>query len=144
MKQTKSIKPVSEKDVKREWHLIDMSNQTLGRVVTKIATLLQGKHKVNYVPSLDMGDNVVIINAQKVTLTGKKSEAKTYSYYSGYPGGLREVPFKRMLADNPKEVVRHAVAGMLPKNKLRDRRLTRLHIYPDVQHPHGDKFESKA
>jgi large subunit ribosomal protein L13 len=138
---TKSTKSISEKELKPEWHLINMEGKILGRTTPKIAILLMGKHKTNYVSYLDSGDSVVVINAQKVVLTGKKSLSKIYSYYSGYPSGLRKVSFEKMIEKNPTEVVRRAVSGMLPKNKLRDRRLARLFIYADDKHPYEEKFK---
>jgi large subunit ribosomal protein L13 len=137
---TKSTRPVSEKEISREWHLIDVSGKHLGREIPRIAELLQGKHKVSYVPYLDLGDNVVVINAEKVKLTGNKENEKEYSYYSGYPGGQKVVSYKQMKAVKPTELVRHAVLGMLPKNKLRDRRLTRLFIFAGEVHPYANKF----
>lgn len=138
---THSTKPVSEKDIKRNWHLIDVSDKVLGRITPEIARFLQGKHKRDYVAYLDMGDYVVVINAIKVKLTGKKVEAKEYTRFSGYPGGLKRISFKTMLKDKPAEIIKHAVSGMLPKNKLRERRLTRLFIFADNKHPYADKFK---
>jgi len=140
---TQSTKSVKEKDIKREWHLIDLKDKILGRAIPEISKFLQGKHKINYVPYLDMGDYVVVINAKKVVLTGKKASTKVYSYYSGYPGGLRQITFNNQIEKNPKEVIRHAVSGMLPKNKLRQKRLARLHIFPDENNQYKDKFPMK-
>ena len=143
MTQThRSTKPISSKQVERNWHVIDLKDQILGRLANDIAKLLQGKHKVDYVPYMDMGDFVVVINAKEVAVTGKKAEDKTYTYYSGYPGGLRRVPFKTLLEQKPEEIIRHAILGKLPKNKLRDRRMTRLYVYPGENHPHADKIKS--
>jgi large subunit ribosomal protein L13 len=141
MKVKQSTKPISEKTVSRNWHLVNLENQILGRMSNEIATLLQGKHKAGYAPYADVGDYVVVINAKKVKVSGKKADTKVYSYYSGYPGGLRTIGFKNQLEKNPTEVIRHAVSGMLPKNKLRDVRLTRLYIYAAETHPHGDKLK---
>ncbi len=138
----KTTKPVSSKQISRKWHIIDCEGQILGRLTNQVATLLQGKHKANYVPYLDMGDNVVIINAKKIGITGKKADDKVYQYYSGYPGGQKEVSYATMMERRPEEIIRHAVSGMLPKNKLRDRRLARLYIYPDEKHPHAQKAEA--
>ncbi len=140
---TQSTKSIKEKDIKREWHLIDLSGKILGRSVSEISKFLQGKHKVNYVPYLDMGDYVVVINVKKVSLTGKKTSDKVYSYFSGYPGGLRQVHFSDLMEKNPVEIVRHAVSGMLPKNKMRQKRLARLYIFPDGKNPYQDKFPMK-
>lgn len=138
--QTKSTRSVSSKEISRSWHLVDLNGKTLGREIPRISELLQGKHKVNYVPYLDNGDFVVVINAKDIQITGKKASQKEYKYYSGFPGGQRVVPFKEMMQKNPKEVIRHAVTGMLPKTKLRDTRLSRLYIYEGAEHPYSDKF----
>jgi large subunit ribosomal protein L13 len=139
---TKQTKPVKEKEIVRNWHLIDVSGQVLGRVAGKISRLLQGKHKVNYVPYLDSGDYIVVINAKKIKVTGKKEKNKVYTRYSGYPGGLKTISYEKMLKQKPEDIIRHAVSGMLPKNKLRDRRLARLFIFPDKDHKFNDKFSS--
>ncbi len=136
----KTTRPISNKEISRNWHLIDVSKKHLGREIPDIAKFLQGKHKVSYTQNLDMGDYVVVINAKKVQLSGKKESQKEYSYYSGYPSGMRSVPFKEMMKKNAKEVIRHAVSGMLPKNKMRDPRLARLYIFEGAEHPYGDKF----
>lgn len=135
---TKSTKSVSNKDIKRNWHLIDVSGKVLGRIATEIVRVLQGKNKTDFVPYLDVGDNVVVINAAKVMLTGKKMETKTYKYFSGYPGGLREVTAAKLIKSKPEEIIKRAVSGMLPKNKLRDRRLARLHIFSGSDHSFKD------
>ncbi len=140
--QTKSTRSVSEKDVVRKWHIIDVKGKTLGREIPRISELLQGKHKVTYVPYLDSGDYVIVINAKEVVLTGRKEQDKEYKYFSGYPGGQKIVKFKDMRARNSKEIVRHAVSGMLPKNKHRDPRLARLYIFENEQHPYADKLAS--
>lgn len=137
---TKTTRSVKQKEVVRKWHLIDAAGKVLGRITPEIATVLQGKDVVSYVPHLDMGGHVVVINAKKVVLTGSKAQDKQYTYYSGFPGGLRTVGFETLISKNPQEVFRHAVAGMLPKNKLRDQRLGRLHVFGDEKHPFGDKF----
>ncbi len=140
--QTKSTRSISSKEISRSWHLIDLQGKTLGREIPRISELLQGKHKVNFVPYLDNGDFVVVINAKEVKITGKKASQKEYQYYSGFPGGQRVVPFKEMMQKNPREIIRHAVTGMLPKTKLRDTRLSRLYIFEGAEHPHADKFNS--
>lgn len=139
---TKITKPIKEKEIVRNWHLTDVSGQILGRATGQIAKLLQGKHKINYVSYLDNGDFVVVINAQKIKVTGKKQLNKIYTRYSGYPGGLKTITLGNLLKQKPIEVIKHAVLGMLPKNKLRDRRMTRLFIYPDENHPYKEKFKS--
>jgi len=139
---TSSTKPVSEKEIKRDWLEIDVSNKVLGRVAPKIAFFLQGKHKVNYVPYLDMGDYVVVINLKKIKVTGDKLEKKIYTRYSGYPGGLKKITLGKLLEKDPKKVIRHAVLGMLPKNKLRKKIITRLYIFEESDHPYKDKVKS--
>ncbi len=139
-KLTQQTKPVKEKDIKRNWHLIDVNGKTLGRIVPKIAQLLQGKNKVNYVSYLDVGDYVVVINAKKIVVTGKKDQSKVYTRYSGYPGGLKVEKFSDLINNNPEYIIKHAVSGMLPKNKYRDQRLKRLYIFSDENHSFKDKF----
>ncbi len=121
-------------DIKRSWHLIDADNQTLGRLASRVAVLLMGKNKPYFTRRVDCGDHVVVKNAQKVHLTGKKVDQKVYQSYSGYPGGRREVSFAKMLAEQPKKVIRRAVMGMLPKNKLQSKMIVRLHVFPDSAH----------
>lgn len=137
---THSTKPVKEKDIKREWHLVDAGGKILGRVSPQVARFLQGKHKTNYSSYLDQGDYVVVVNAKDIVLTGKKPKLKVYTRYSGYPGGLKTIKFQDLMKKDPTQVFRHAVSGMLPKNKLRDRRLARLFIFTDDKHPYKDKF----
>lgn len=136
----KSTKPISEKNIVRTWHLVDGSGQILGRLSSRVAQLLIGKHKVSYISHLDSGDNVVVINSALIKLTGRKEQNKTYRRYSGFPGGLKDISYTKMKLERPKEIVRHAVLGMLPKNKLRDRMITRLFIYETDKHPHTDKI----
>lgn len=138
---TKSTKPVREKEIKRSWHLIDVKGKILGRIAPAAAKLLQGKHKRDYSTYLDSGDFVIIINAKGVMVSGKKSTAKVYTSYSGYPGGLKSMRFDELLRKNPNIIIRHAVSGMLPKNKLRDRRLARLFIFPDENHPYAKEVK---
>ena len=137
---TKSTKTISAKDIQRNWKLVDMKGKILGRAANEIVTHLMGKNKVMFSPNMDTGDHVVVINAAKVLLSAKKSEKKEYTLFSGYPGGLRKVSFQSLMEKKPGEVVRHAVSGMLPKNKLRDQRLARLHIFANEQHSFADKF----
>lgn len=141
---SQSTKPVKASDIKRGWYLVDVTDKVLGRIAPEIAKLLQGKHKVNYAPYLNGGDYVVVINAAKVRLTGKKAKTGYYTYYSGYPGGLKKVSFQKLLKDKPEELIKHAVSGMLPKNKLRDQRLKRLFIFVDEKHPYEDKLKVKV
>lgn len=138
--KTQFTKPIKVKDVKRSWHLVDVKGMVLGYAATKIAMLLIGKNKPNFSSNLDCGDYVVVINSALIEVTGKKAKEKTYSNYSGYPGGRKVKAFWQVLKEKPIEPMRHAIWGMLPKNKLRDRLVTRLYIYPGLDHPYKDKF----
>ncbi|MBP9817309.1 50S ribosomal protein L13 [Candidatus Shapirobacteria bacterium] len=124
----------------RKWHLVDLEGQTLGRVCVKIANLLMGKNKIDFSPNRDAGDYVVCINADKVQVTGRKMTQKIYYHYTGYAGNMKEFTFKAMMARNPAEVISRGVAGMIPKNKLRAPRLTRLKVSSGATHPYNDKF----
>ena len=115
--------------VGKNWFVVDAEGVVLGRLATRIARMLIGKDKANYTPHLDCGDHVVVINAERVKLTGNKMDQKIYRHHSGYPGGLKEIPIRVMLQRRPQEVVREAVLGMLPKNKLRARRAKKLRVY---------------
>ncbi|HEY4776866.1 MAG TPA: 50S ribosomal protein L13 [Candidatus Acidoferrales bacterium] len=115
--------------VGKNWFVVDAEGVVLGRLATRIARMLIGKDKANYTPHLDCGDHVVVINAERVKLTGNKIDQKIYRHHSGYPGGLKEIPIRVMLQRRPEEVVREAVLGMLPKNKLRARRAKKLRVY---------------
>ena len=115
--------------VGRDWFVVDANGQVLGRLATRIASLLIGKDKANYTPFLDCGDHVVVINAERVKLTGNKMDQKVYRHHSGYPGGLKEVSIRALMQRRPEEVIREAVLGMLPKNKLRARRAKKLRVY---------------
>ena len=132
----KTLTPKQDQ-IKQDWYLIDAEGQTLGRLSTKIAGLLRGKHKPYFVPHLDTGDFVIVINAEKVHLTGNKELQKTYKTYSGYPGGYKEIPFARMQSKKPEEIIIKAVRGMLPKNPLGRQLLLKLKVYPGAVHPHS-------
>lgn len=119
-----------------KWYVIDATGLVLGRVATKCATILTGKHRPHYAPFLLTGDHVVIINADKIRLTGQKLDQKVYRWHTRYPGGLREAEIRKVLDAKPEKVIREAVLGMLPKNKLRKRMVQRLKIYAADQHPH--------
>ena len=129
------------KEIKRDWHLINAQGQILGRLAVNIAALLMGKNKPALVPYLDGGDYVVVINAAKIEVTGRKHDNKLYYRHSGYPGGFKKVTFSQQMAKDPTQIIRQAVEGMLPKNKLRDQRLARLKIFIDKQHNYEDKFK---
>lgn len=130
-------------DIKRGWHLVDLKDKILGRAATQIAVWLIGKDKPYYMPNLDCGDYVVVTNADKVRVTGKKRKEKIYFSHSGYPGGFKQIRFDTLLKKDPSRVIELAVRGMLPKNKLRDRRLRRLKVFTDAAHPYADKFKEK-
>ncbi|GLB34260.1 putative ribosomal protein L13 [Lyophyllum shimeji] len=114
----------------RVWHHVDATDRVLGKLAERIALVLMGKHKPIYDPSVDCGDYVIVTNSRKVKVTGRKDQQLLYRKHSMYPGGLKETPYRDMMEKKPDEIIRHAVAGMLPKNKLRDRRLERLRIFP--------------
>ncbi len=120
-----------------EWYIVDVSDKVLGRAATQIATLLSGKYRPDFTPHVDGGAGVIVINCEKVRVTGKKPVQKVYKRYSGYPGGLKETPYSEMFEKDPKYVVRHAVKGMLPKNKLGSRMLKRLKLYTGAEHSHA-------
>ena len=133
MKRTYVTNP---EDVQRDWYVVDASGQTLGRLATQIARIVRGKHKPIYSPSVDVGDYVIVINAEKIHVTGQKLDQKIYYRHSGYPGGLTEVPLRRMLETHPTRVVEHAVRGMLPKNRLGRKMIKKLKVYAGSEHPH--------
>ena len=123
--------------LERRWHVIDAEGQVVGRIATKAAKLLQGKHRAQYVPYIDTGDHVVVINAAKVKLTGRKEQQKLYRTHSGYEGGLREVRATDVRKAKPQRIVEEAVRGMLPKNKLGDAMYRKLKVYEGAEHPHA-------
>jgi large subunit ribosomal protein L13 len=124
-------------EVQRDWLLVDAEDQVLGRLATQIATLLRGKHKPTYTPSIDGGDFVVVINAEKIKIMGRKADQKIYYRHTGYPGGLKKTPYRMMLAKHPDRILRIAVKGMLPKNRMGRRLMTKLRIYAGPKHPHA-------
>ena len=128
---------LKKEEVQREWYVVDATGKTLGRLASEIAKILIGKQKPTYTPHVDNGDFVVVINADKVYVTGKKLNEKVYYKHTGYTGHLKETTLKEMLQKKPEEVIRLAVKGMLPKNKLRDRRMKRLKVYAASEHPHS-------
>ena len=132
--KTYSAKP---REIEQAWRLVDAEGRTLGRLATEIADALRGKDKPAYTPHVDSGDFVVVVNAEKVRVTGKKLEQKIYYRHSGYPGGLRERTLAEQLARRPEEVIRRAVKGMLPKNKLAAAQIRKLKIYAGPEHPHA-------
>lgn len=130
-------------EIKRAWHLFDLKGKTLGRVASEIATVLMGKSKPYFVSNLDCGDYVVVINAEKVKVSGRKELLKKYSRNSGYPGGYVEETLMDLRKRNPTDIIKFAVMGMLPQNKLQDRMLTRLFIFKGAEHTYGDKFKTE-
>jgi len=131
--KTYSAKP---KDIQREWFVVDADGVPLGRLATKVATILRGKHKPMYTPNIDVGDHVIVINAEKVALTGRKAQSKVYYRHSGYPGGLKEITFQRMIEKHPERVIEIAVKGMLPHNSLGRQMYRKLKVYAGSEHPH--------
>jgi large subunit ribosomal protein L13 len=126
----------TKQEIKRAWHVIDAKDAVLGRVATRAAMLLIGKHKTNYVPSIDTGDHVVIVNAAKVVLTGQKENQKLYRRHTGYPGGLIETGARRMRETRPERMLELAISGMLPKTKLGKHMYRKLNVYAGENHPH--------
>jgi large subunit ribosomal protein L13 len=124
-------------DIKRDWFVVDATDQTLGRLASDVAHILRGKHKPTYAPHMDGGDFIVIINAEKVGVTGNKEVQKRYFRHSGYPGGLREFTLEEMRKRFPERVIENAVRGMLPKNKLGRKMFSKLKVYAGSEHPHG-------
>ncbi len=128
------------KDIKRDWHVVDVEDKILGRIATSISQLLMGKSKPYFVSYMDCGDHVVIINAVKIAVTGKKAKQKIYMRFSGYPSGLKKKTYAQVLEEDPTRIIREAVSGMLPQNKLRDSMLKRLYVYTDENHPYKHKL----
>ena len=128
---------VRNEDVTRRWFVVDAENMVLGRMSTRIATVLRGKHRPEYTPHVDTGEYVIVINAAKVKLTGKKESVKIYQNYSGYPGGLKELTATEIRARRPERLIEAAVKGMLPKNKLGNAMYRKLYVYPGPEHPHA-------
>ncbi len=129
-------------EVKRDWHLIDAKGQILGRMASGIVKFLMGKHKVTYAPHMDAGDYVVVINADKVEVSGKKEKQKVYYRHSGYPGGFKEVAYSKLKREQPAKIIQLAIKRMLPSNRLRDKRMARLKVVVGEKNPYADKFKS--
>ena len=124
-------------EVERAWYVIDAEGKTLGKIAVEAAMILRGKKKPTYTPHVDCGDYVIVVNAEKVAVSGKKEDQKIYKRHSGYPGGLKEVPLKELRASKPEEIVRHAVKGMMPKGKLGRQMYKKLKVYAGPEHPHA-------
>jgi large subunit ribosomal protein L13 len=136
----KTFQP-KENEVKRSWHLVDAKGEILGRLSTKVAELLMGKGKVSFSRHMDSGDNVVVVNAEKIVVTGNKAQQKVYRSHSGYPGGFKERKFEKVSKEHPERIVEHAVAGMLPDNRLKAERMTRLTVVAGDKNPYEDKMK---
>ena len=132
--KTYSAKPL---EVERKWYVIDADGETLGRLAVRIANILRGKNKPEYTPNVDTGDFVIVINAEKVKVTGKKETDKIYLHHTGYPGGLKSASFKELMEKDPRIVIEHAVRGMLPKNRLGEQMYRKLNVYAGPEHPHA-------
>jgi large subunit ribosomal protein L13 len=126
-----------DKDIVKGWYIVDAKDKILGRLASKVAAILRGKDKVIFSPHQDTGDEVIVVNASKVRVTGKKMEQKEYKRYSAYPGGLNLETLEAVMKKNPERVIRHAVKGMLPKNKLGEKLMKKLRVYPNDVHPHA-------
>ncbi len=123
-------------EIERKWHVVDASGQTLGRLASEVASILRGKHKPMFAPHMDTGDYVIIINASKINLTGKKLTDKFYHYHTGYPGGIKSIAYGKLLETKPEKVIELAVKGMLPHNKLGRAMFKKLKVYAGTEHPH--------
>lgn len=140
----KSSTVTRQSEIKREWHMIDLKDKTLGRISVEIAKLLMGKSKPYFVKNLDCGDYVVAVNAREIKVTGKKEEQKKYFRHSGYPGGLKSQTLGQLRLNKSDEIIRHAVSGMLPQNRLKSKMLKRLHVFAGDKHSHQDKLKIKS
>ena len=132
-----TTKHANEATVKRNWYVVDGTNQTVGRMCSRIAAVLRGKNKASYTPHVDTGDYVIVTNCEKVVLTGKKLDQKMYDHFTGYPGGLKEEVASSLLKRRPEVVIERAVKGMLPKNRLGRKMIKKLFVYQGAAHPHG-------
>jgi large subunit ribosomal protein L13 len=138
MSQFKTYSLPKEEALKeRKWYIVDATDQILGRLASKIADRLRGKHKPNYTPHVDNGDFIIVVNAEKIKVTGRKLKQKKYYHHSGYPGGIKEISLEKLLSSKPERVIYKAVKGMLPKNRLARAQLRKLKIYAGPDHPHG-------
>jgi large subunit ribosomal protein L13 len=124
-------------EIDRKWYVVDASGETLGRLASRIAHVLRGKHKPTFTPHLDMGDHVIVVNAEKVAVTGRKEERKVYYRHTGYPGGLRTTTYREMMEKHPERVIRKAVRGMLPRNVLGRQTMKKLRVYAGPEHRHA-------
>ena len=125
-----------KQDIVPQWYIVDANDQVLGRLSSRIASILRGKHRPQFSPHQDFGDHVVVINAEKIQVTGRKEQQKTYFRHTGFPGGTKEISLNRMRLTSPERIIEHAVRGMLPKNKLGRKMIRKLHVYAGPEHPH--------
>lgn len=128
----------------KKWQVIDARGQVVGRLAARISRILTGKNEVNYTPHVETGEGVVVVNASQVMLSGNKAKTKSYKFYSGYPSGLREKSFEKVMNEDPAYVIQHAVRGMLPKSRLGKRMITRLRVYAGAEHPHAAQMTRKS
>ncbi len=135
---------IKESDIERQWHVVDASGQILGRLATRVAILLMGKHKPTFCRNLDTGDFVVVINADKVRITGNKAKQKIYYHHSGYPGGLKSISFEKMMQAKPAWIIEHAVRGMVPHNRLGTSMMKKLRVYAGDTHPHLAQIKASS
>lgn len=133
----KTFVPKAPAKADRKWYLVDATDKVLGRLATDIAVILRGKNKASFAPHMDMGDYVVVINADKIKVTGNKETQKEYIHHTGYLGHLRRKPYARVMADNPTRIITEAVNGMIPRNRLRRHVMSKLHVYAGAEHPHA-------
>ena len=136
MMETRKTYIPSGSELRSDWHVVDATGQILGRLASEVARRLRGKHKRTFTPHLDTGDHVIVLNAAKVVLSGRKEQLKTYTWHTHYPGGLRQRSFLQLRAEQPERVIEKAVWGMLPKNRLGRKLLTKLRVYAGPEHPH--------
>lgn len=137
MKQEKITRFVKPEEADRKWYIVDAKDKVLGRLASEIAKVIRGKNKPTFTPNFDTGDFVIVINASQVKVTGKRELLKTYSHYSGYPGGLKTKSFAELMAKKPEFIIENAVKGMLPKNRLGNKLIKKLKVYADENHPHA-------
>ena len=137
MKQEKITRFIKTEDADRKWYVVDAKDQVLGRLAARVATVIRGKSKPQFTPNMDTGDFVIILNADKIKMTGKRELQKTYFRHSGYPGGVKELSFAQMIEKHPERVIEFAVKGMLPKNRLGRKLIKKLKVYTGEEHPHS-------
>ncbi len=136
-KKERSTTLVHKEEIQRGWYILDASGKTLGRFCSEVAKILRGKHKVSFTPNIDNGDGVIVINADKIVVSGSKEAQKLYRYYTGHIGGLREIPYRQMKERHPDYAIRHGVKGMMPRSRLGKQQLRKLRIFKGDEHPYG-------